>query len=114
MKRLILFALFTAPFWVAGQGTPLKPLPEFTYITPQMNKHQLDSLIVALNPYELSLGFDTVVYDEHKMIKEVNGSLDTKNEFFPLSTTNFKGITIISRGDTIAVIMGLLHPPLKK
>jgi hypothetical protein len=114
MKRLISIALLTLPFWAAGQGNPQKPLPEYTYITPQMSRHQLDSVMIVLKRYSLSMGFDTVIYDAHKRIKEVKGSLDTQDEYFPLVTSNFKGITIISRGDSITVIMGLLHPPPKK
>jgi hypothetical protein len=115
MKRAIFFASIIVPFLAAGQDTTrLKPLPEFTYITPEMNKHRLDSLILALRPYELYLGFDTVIYDGNKRIKQVSGSLEAKTEYFPLSSTNFKGITILNRRDTITVIMGILRPPPKK
>ena len=82
-------------------------MPEYTYITPQMTRKQLDSTSVALRKYDISLNFDTVVYD-NKMIKKVEGALDTNNEYFPLTSDNFKGMTIISRGDSIAVIMGIL------
>jgi hypothetical protein len=111
MRRIILIALLSIPFLVAGQDTQKKPhMPEYTYITPQMSKKQLDSLSIALRKYDLSLAFDTVVYDKNKMIKEVNGALDTDNAYFPLNSTNFKGITIINRQDSITVIMGLFPP----
>lgn len=113
MKRLILLSILSLPFWALGQNTPKKPLPEFTYITPQMNKSQLDSLIGELRKHELTLSYDSLVYDDHKKIKAISGSLDTKSESFPLNTADFKGITIISRGDSIVVIMGLLPNPKK-
>ena len=116
MTRIILIALLSIPFLAAGQDTRKKAsLPEFTYITPQMSKKQVDSLSTVLKQHGLFLLFDTVVYDTNKRIKEVRGSLevDATSEYFPLSSTNFKGITIISRGDSTAIIMGLLPPPKK-
>lgn len=114
MKRIILILLLCAPLWSLGQGTTNKPLPEYTYITPQMDRKQIDSIIVALGKHELSLSFDTVIYNDKKRIKEVEGALITGDQYFTLSSKDFKGITILNRNDTVAVIMGLLYPPRKK
>jgi hypothetical protein len=117
MIRIILIAFLSVPFLAAGQDTLAKPrLPEFTYVTPQMSKKQIDSLSTVLKLHGLFLSFDTVVYDSNKRIKEVSGTLevDRTSEHFPLSSTNFKGITIISRGDSTTIIMGLLPPPPPK
>src|SRR5829696_4214135 len=114
MKRFLLYTLLAVPFWAAGQGTSQKSLPEFTYITPDMTKKQVDSLIAALSPYELSLEFDTLEYDDNNRIKKINGSLYSKNEYFLVSSGNFKGMTIINKDTTVAVVMGLYYPPQKK
>ncbi|SRR5258705_10317253 len=111
MIRITLIALLALPFLAAGQDTLKKTrTPEYIYVTPQMNKKQLDSLSVALRRYNLSLNFDTVVYDNNKRIKELTGALDTDNAYFPISSTDFKGITIISKGDSTMIVMGLFHP----
>jgi len=112
MKRLTLIALLAAPFLAAAQGTSKKPLAEFTYITPQMTRPQIDSIKTLLRRHDLTLNIDTLVYDNHEKIKEISGSLDTRDAYYPLSSTDFRGMTIISRGDSIAVIMGIL--PRKK
>jgi hypothetical protein len=114
MTRIIIIALLTLPFLAAGQDTLKKPrMREYTYITPEMSKKQLDSLSLALRPFNLYLNFDKVVYDNNKRIKEISGALDTDLEYFPISSTDFKGITIISRGENTLIVMGLFHPARK-
>ena len=119
MKNLVYIALFAIPFLASGQkspsGTALKPLPDYTYITPDMTRKQIDSLIAALAPYDLSLSFDTLEYDENnKYIKKIDGALYAKDEYFLVSSENFKGMTLIKRGTSVAVVMGLYYPPNKK
>ena len=118
MTRIIFIALLALPILSAGQtkpaAKPAKPLPELTYVTPQMSKKQVDSLISVLYYHDLFLSFDTLEYDANKRIKRVNGALDTKTHYFPLITDHFKGITIISKGDSITVIMGILPKQPKK
>src|SRR5690242_17499885 len=116
MKRIIFIVLLTVPFLTRGQDTQRKKpcLPEFTYITPQMSKKQLDSLSVAFKKCDIDLVFDTVIYDSNKMIKELAGELDTYTEYFPFNSKSFKGMTIMRREDGVAIIMGLFIPPKKK
>lgn len=114
MKRLILIALLVGPFWTLGQGTSQKPLPEFMYITRHMAKSQVDSIKTVLGKHDVTLSIDSLVYDDNKKIKIISGSLNSYDEIYPFSTTNFKGMTIISRGDSLTLIMGILPAPKKK
>ena len=119
MKYLIILALLAAPLLAPAQApttteTPLKPLPDYMYITPDMTRKQVDSIIAALKPYDLSLEFDTLEFDENNKIKKINGSLYAKDEYFLVSSGNFKGMTIVNRGgQSYAVVMGLFYPKKK-
>ena len=117
MKHLVFYALLALSVPSLGQGTSsktLKPLPDYIYITPDMTKKQVDSIIAVLDPYNLSLGFDTLEYGDNNMIKKVNGSLYAKDEYFLVSSANFKGMTIINKGGRSYVVMGLYYPPKEK
>lgn len=79
-----------------------------------MTRGQIDSVKAMLNQHNLNLDLDTLAYDNHERIKEIGGSVDTKDQYYPFITSDFKGLTIISRGDSITVIMGILPAPKKK